>query len=73
VLALARELAQRDGAALLISLHDLVLASELDHLIVLDSGRLRAIGPPAEVLSPELLCEVFRVHATIAPRLVLGL
>jgi iron complex transport system ATP-binding protein len=73
VLALARELSRRDGAALLISLHDLALASEFDQIAMLDFGHLRAIGPPAEVLSPELLSDVFRVRATTAPRLVFEL
>ena len=73
ILALARELSRNAGATLLISIHDLVLANEFDHLVVLDSGRLRAAGPPLKVLTSELLREVFRVRATTAPRLVLGL
>jgi iron complex transport system ATP-binding protein len=73
VLALARELARRDGAAVLLSLHDLALARELDWLAVLHEGRLCAAGKPAEVLTPELLREVFRVKASTQPRLALEL
>lgn len=63
VLGLARELARREGAAVLFALHDLSLALELDWLAVLDNGHLRASGTPDKVLSPQLLGEVFRVRA----------
>ncbi|MDR2512385.1 MAG: ABC transporter ATP-binding protein [Puniceicoccales bacterium] len=63
VLGIARKLAQRQGAAILFALHDLSLALELDWLAVLHNGQLRASGAPKEVLSRELLGEVFRVRA----------
>ena len=72
VLALARELA-RGGATVLMSLHDLRVASLLDLVVVLHDGRLRAAGPPAEVLTPELFAEVFGVRARQAPGLSLEL
>jgi iron complex transport system ATP-binding protein len=60
-LKLARALAQ-DGATVLAVLHDLNLAAQYaDSVAVLDGGRLRAHGPPAEVLSEDLLGEVFGV------------
>jgi iron complex transport system ATP-binding protein len=62
VLMLGRELT-RAGATLVFSLHDLRVAYCLDVVVVLHEGRLRAIGPPAEVLTPELLLEVFGVQA----------
>ncbi|MGF1425415.1 ABC transporter ATP-binding protein [Kitasatospora sp. LaBMicrA B282] len=50
----------------LISLHDLNAAASLcDRLHVLHDGRLIASGPPREVLTPELLAEVFGVRATV--------
>jgi iron complex transport system ATP-binding protein len=73
VLALAREISRRPGATVLFSLHDLALAGELDWLFVLDHGRLRAAGPPGDVLTPELLLEVFQVRAAREERLVLRL
>ncbi|WP_406300605.1 ABC transporter ATP-binding protein (plasmid) [Embleya sp. NBC_00888] len=50
----------------LIALHDLnAAASVCDRLHVLHQGRLRASGPPREVLTPELLAEVFGIRAVI--------
>ena len=71
-LRLARELT-RGGQTLLFSLHDLRLAHCLDLVVVLHEGRLRAIGPPATVLTPALLLEVFGVRASMAPDLMLQL
>ncbi|WP_307793972.1 ABC transporter ATP-binding protein [Actinotalea soli] len=45
-------------------LHDLNLAAAAcDHLLVMAGGRLVAQGAPAEVLTTDLLREVFEVHA----------
>jgi len=62
VLKHARRLT-REGATLLLSLHDLRVAYCLDFVVVLHEGRLRAAGPPEAVLTPELLFEVFGVRA----------
>jgi iron complex transport system ATP-binding protein len=72
VLMLANELKDA-GSTLLLSLHDLRLAHCLDSVAVMHAGRLRAFGPPAEVLTPELLREVFGVRARTAPGLLLEL
>ncbi len=72
VLVLAEEL-KRTGRTLLISLHDLRLAHCLDRVAVLLDGRLCAFGPPAEVLTPELLLMVFGVKAQKGPSLILEL
>ncbi|MFT3829702.1 MAG: ABC transporter ATP-binding protein [Opitutaceae bacterium] len=72
VLALARELA-RGGSTVLLSLHDLRVASLLDLVVVLHDGRLRASGRPAEVLTPGLFADVFGVRARQAPGLSLEL
>lgn len=71
-LRLAAELA-RGGRTMLFSLHDLRVAHCLDVVIVLHEGRLRAIGPPAEVLTPDLLLNVFGVQSRTAPGLSLEL
>lgn len=67
VLQLMRELAA-DGRTIITVLHDLTMAARFcDRLVVLDRGRARAAGPPVDVLTPELLSEVWGVTATIRP------
>lgn len=73
VLMLARELTHGRGSTVVISLHDLRVAHCLDAIVVLQAGRLRAAGSPTEVLTPELLLDVFGVKAHNAPGLVLEL
>ena len=63
----------RSGGTLLFSLHDLRMAYILDTVVVMHEGRLRATGKPAEVLTPELLLEVFGVRSEIIPSLSLAL
>lgn len=49
------------GVAVVVVLHDLSLAAaHADRVVVLDQGRVRADGPPREVLTGELLSEVYR-------------
>ena len=56
---LLREL-RADGLAVLVITHDLNLAARFaDRLLVLDLGSVRARGAPAEVLSREMLEEVY--------------
>jgi iron complex transport system ATP-binding protein len=45
------------------SLHDLRLAMELDRVVVVEDGDLRADGKPQTVLTNELLKTVFGVWA----------
>jgi iron complex transport system ATP-binding protein len=66
VLERVRAHARRHQRAVLVALHDLNLAARYtDRVAVLSHGRLRTVGPPAEVLSPELLAEVWGVVAEI--------
>jgi iron complex transport system ATP-binding protein len=59
VLSVARE-AARAGSAVVVVLHDLSLAAAYaDRVVVLSRGRLRATGPPGEVLTSGLLTEVY--------------
>lgn len=54
------------GLTVLTALHDLNLAAAVCHRVaVLSRGTLVAGGPPAEVLTPELVQEVFGVTATV--------
>lgn len=65
LLAQARALAQR-GATVVAVLHDLNLAARYaDAILLLHNGRLHAHGPPATVLNPETIREVFRVRAAV--------
>ena len=71
-LRLARELVAA-GKTLLFSVHDLRVARDAAAVVVLQDGRLRAFGPPAEVLTPSLILEVFGVRAAMSEGLSLEL
>lgn len=61
VMALFARLA-REGRTVIASIHDLTLAARFcARLVLMDQGRIVADGTPAEVLTPELLAEVFGV------------
>jgi iron complex transport system ATP-binding protein len=61
----------RAGAAVATVLHDLTLALAAERLIVLEAGRLRADGPPADRAVRDALTEVFG-HAIRIERLTGG-
>jgi len=64
-LGVARELA-RDGAGVLVVLHDLNLAAQYaDRLVLMRQGRIAAAGPPAEVLTEERVGSIFNVRAKV--------
>ena len=72
MLRLLRELAH-GGLTVLAALHDLSLAAGYaDHVIVLADGRIAAAGEPREVLTPELIREVWGVEATVLEHPVSG-
>ncbi|RRK02633.1 ABC transporter ATP-binding protein [Opitutaceae bacterium TAV3] len=75
VLELARELTSPAGGrrTVIFSLHDLRMAYRLDRVVVLHEGRLAAAGPPAEVLTPATLLNVFGVRYRFVESLVLEL
>ncbi|MFC5791066.1 ATP-binding cassette domain-containing protein [Agromyces tardus] len=65
MLALLRRLAD-DGITVLAALHDLSLAAGYaDHVVVLAAGRVVAAGAPGEVLTTELIREVWGVEASV--------
>jgi iron complex transport system ATP-binding protein len=77
--ALLERLARERGVAILAVSHDLNLAAEYcDRLVVLSAGRVRAVGPPAEILTADLLSEVYASRVLVdrnpvsgAPRVTL--
>ena len=63
VLRLARDLAA-DGVTVLAALHDLNHALRFcDHVLVLAGGRVVAAGDPREVLTADLVSDVYGVRA----------
>ncbi|MEU4723296.1 ABC transporter ATP-binding protein [Nonomuraea dietziae] len=61
------------GLTVLVVLHDLNLAAAAcDRLGVLSRGRLVAAGPPADVLTAELVRDVFGVEASVVPHPLTG-
>jgi iron complex transport system ATP-binding protein len=62
VLERVRAVARGDRVAVVLAVHDLNLAARFaDRIVVLHRGRVVADGPPAEVLSPRLLLDVWGV------------
>ncbi len=63
VMELVGDLNTRDGTTILAVLHDIGLAAHFfPRLVLLDRGRIVADGPPADVLTPERIREVFGVE-----------
>lgn len=61
------------GLTIVIVLHDLNLAAALcDRLAVLDEGTLVAVGPPADVLTRDLIRSVFGVDAHVVSHPLTG-
>ena len=66
LLDLVRDLADAGRVAIGLVLHDLDQAAAVaDELVLLDRGRIRACGPPAHVLSAELLTEVYGIRVDV--------
>lgn len=66
VLRAARR-AARAGAGVLAVLHDLTLAAHLaDRIALLKNGRVLAVAPPAEALTPERLSEVYEMPMRVS-------
>jgi iron complex transport system ATP-binding protein len=62
VLTLLRDL----GVTVVLTLHDLTLAAEhADRLLLLEGGRMLAIGPPEAVLCPDNIARAFAVQTRI--------
>ena len=54
------------GTTTIAALHDLNLAASFcDHVLVLSEGRLAAAGAPADVLTPDVIRDVYHVDADV--------
>lgn len=66
LLDIVRSLNREMGRSVVLVLHDLNLAARYaDHLVVMKDGQVVMQGPPAEVVTVEMLREVFGVEAEI--------
>ncbi|HLI50480.1 MAG TPA: ABC transporter ATP-binding protein [Thermomicrobiaceae bacterium] len=66
VLELLRQLTVERSITTIIALHDLNLAARYaDRLVVLDAGRVYASGSPDEILTAELLHDIYGIQASI--------
>ncbi|MEV7678712.1 ABC transporter ATP-binding protein [Streptomyces sp. NPDC088341] len=73
VLDLVRRLNHEQGRTVVIVLHDLNQAARYaDHLIAMKSGRVVAEGHPAEVVTADLVQEVFGLASVVIPDPVTG-
>jgi iron complex transport system ATP-binding protein len=73
VLELVRRLHAEAGRTVVMVLHDLNLASRYaDRLVAMRDGRIVAIGEPAEVITEEMLADVFGLAARVIPDPVAG-
>ena len=66
ILDIVRDLADEHGVAVGVVLHDLDQAAAVaDHVVLLDRGVVRATGVPADVLTAELLTEVYGLRIDV--------
>ncbi|WP_171168582.1 ABC transporter ATP-binding protein [Streptomyces sp. I05A-00742] len=66
VLELVAELNRSESRTVVMVLHELNLACRYaDHLIAMRDGRIVAAGPPTEIVTPELVHEVFGLRAAV--------
>jgi len=73
LLDLAVEMNRTAGRTIAMVLHDLNLAARYaDWLIAMKDGRVVAAGPPAEIITPALLRDVFGVEGTVITDPVTG-
>ena len=63
---LFRALAHRDGAGVIVTLHDLSLTARIaDRVVIMADGKVLADGPPVEALSPEVMRRAYGVEARV--------
>lgn len=73
VLDLLTDLNRERGTTIVMVLHDLNLAARYaDHLIAVRAGRLHAAGDPIEVLTAEVVRDVFGMESQVIPDPVSG-
>jgi iron complex transport system ATP-binding protein len=73
VLDLVQRLHAEAGRTVVMVLHDLTLAARYaERLVAMKNGRIVAVGTPAEVLTEQMLLEVFGLDARVVPDPVAG-
>lgn len=73
-LGLVRRLVRESGLAALAIFHDLNLAAQYcDRLVLLNGGRVAAEGLPEDVLTPDLLAQVYQTAVMVVPHPANGL
>lgn len=73
VLDLLADLNERGGRTIVLVLHDLNLACRYaSHLIAMKDGRIVAEGSPEEVVTKDIVADVFDLHAEIVPDPITG-
>ena len=66
ILNLVKSLSREKGLTVIMSLHDLTQAYRFsDKIVVLKNGRVYAIGKPDEVLTEEIIEEVYQVRVSV--------
>jgi len=66
ILDLVKRLNRQEGLTVVIILHDLNLASEYcESLVLMDRGRIRKAGPPAEVIDYETIEDVYKTVVVV--------
>jgi iron complex transport system ATP-binding protein len=74
VLRLLRRLHTEQGRGLVMVLHDLSQAAQYaDRVVVLHNGQIVADGTPSDVVTEDLLADVYRVEARVIPHPTNGL
>jgi len=72
-LSLVRARCDQHRAAALVVTHDINLASEFaDNILLMKQGRTVNSGRPAEVLTPEILLDVFEIRVLVDAHPVTG-
>ena len=73
VLDLLAQLNEDEGRTIVLVLHDLNMAARYaHHLVAMRDGRVVAQGPPGEVVTPELVAEVFDLECRVVPDPITG-
>lgn len=73
VLDLVRQLNHERGRTIVVVLHDLNQAARYaDHLVAMKAGEVVAEGPPAKIVTEELVREVFGLECVVVPDPVTG-
>lgn len=66
VMDLIRSLNKEEGITVVSVLHDVNMAARYcDRIALLNDGRLEALGPPADVLTPEVIQSVYGVEVVV--------